>query len=45
VVPASRDHENSVAPPDFLQRGTSRGQLCATFFAESRMQFGGPTKL
>jgi hypothetical protein len=31
--------------PDFLQRGTSRGQLCAAFFTKSRMQFGEPIKL
>jgi hypothetical protein len=30
------------APPDFLQCGTRRGQSCAAFFTESRMQFGGP---
>jgi len=39
--------EKARAPlcPDFLQRGTSRGQLCAAFFTESRMQFGDPIKL
>jgi hypothetical protein len=33
-----------LAFPDFLQRGTSREQLCAAFFTESRMQFDGTTK-
>jgi hypothetical protein len=31
--------------PDFLQRGTGSGKRCAAFFAESRMQFGGPAKI
>jgi hypothetical protein len=38
------NHEKAYRFPDFL-RGTSRGERCAAFFAESRMQFGGPTKI
>jgi hypothetical protein len=34
--------KRAFACPDFLQSGTRRGQLCAAFFTESRMQFGGP---
>jgi hypothetical protein len=35
------NHDRAYRSPDFLQRSTGREQLCATFFAESRMQFGG----
>src|SRR6202167_3025488 len=28
-----------------FERGTNRGQRCAAFFTESRMQFDGTTKL
>jgi hypothetical protein len=31
--------------PGFPARGTHRGQRCAAFFTESRMQFDGTTKL
>ncbi len=41
----AENHERSLAFPDFLQRGTSREQLCAAFFTESRRQIGGATKL
>jgi hypothetical protein len=37
------NHEKVYRFPDFLHRSTGREQLCATFFAESRMQFGGST--
>jgi hypothetical protein len=39
------NHEKAYRFPDFLQRSTGREQLCATFFAESRMQFGGSTNI
>jgi hypothetical protein len=39
------NHEKAYRSPDFLQRSTGREQLCATFFAESRMQFGGSTNI
>jgi hypothetical protein len=39
------NHEKAYLFPDFLQHSTGREQLCATFFAESRRQFGGSTKL
>jgi hypothetical protein len=32
--------EKAYRLPDFLQRSTGREQRCATFFEESRMQFG-----
>src|ERR1700685_4309866 len=38
------NHEKVPGSPGFPARGTSRGQ-CAAFFTESRMQFGGVTKL
>jgi enoyl-CoA hydratase len=37
------NHEKVYRFPNFLPRSTGRGQLGATFFAESRMQFGGST--
>jgi hypothetical protein len=43
--PWEKTTKGPVAFPDFLQRGTSREQLCAAFFTESRMQFDGTTKL
>jgi hypothetical protein len=39
------NHEKAHRFPDFLQRSTGREQLCAPFFAESRMQFGGSTNI
>ena len=39
------NHEEAYRFPDFLQRGTGCEKRCAAFFAESRMQFGGPKKL
>jgi hypothetical protein len=45
VVFLGRKHEKAYRSPDFLQRSTGREQLCATFFAESRMQFGGSTNI
>jgi hypothetical protein len=44
VVPQA-DHDKLFGFPDFLRRGTSREQLCAAFFTESRMQFDSTTKL
>ena len=43
--PIAQDTARAPLCPDFLQRGTSRGQLCAAFFTESRMQFGDLIKL
>jgi hypothetical protein len=39
------NHEKAYRLPDFLRRSTGREQLCATFFAESRRQFGGSTNI
>jgi hypothetical protein len=39
------NHEKAYRSPDFLQRSTGREPLCATFFEESRMRFGGSTNL
>jgi hypothetical protein len=39
------NHENAHRFPDFLLRSTGREPLCATFFEESRMRFGGSTNL
>jgi len=39
------NHKKVHGFPDLLQRGTSREQLCAALFMESRMQFGGTTDL
>ena len=39
------NHEKADRFPDFLHRSTGREQLCATFFEESRMQFGGSTSI
>jgi hypothetical protein len=39
------NHEKAYRFPDFLQRSTGREQLGATFFAESRRQFGGSTNI
>ena len=39
------NHEKAYRFPDFLQRGTGREQRCATFFEESRMQFGSSNDL
>jgi hypothetical protein len=36
------NHEKVDRFPDFLLRSLGGEQLCATFFAESRMRFGGP---
>jgi hypothetical protein len=43
--PIAQDTARDPLCPDFLQCGTSRGQLCTAFFTESRMQFGDPIKL
>ena len=40
-----KNHEKVYRFPDFLQRSTGREPLCATFFEESRMRFGGSTNL
>jgi hypothetical protein len=45
VVFLGRKPRKGLSLPDFLQRCTGREQLCATFFAESRMQFGGSTNI
>jgi hypothetical protein len=39
------NHERRRGSPGFPARGTHRGQSCAAFFTESRMQFDGTTKL
>jgi hypothetical protein len=39
------NHEKAYRFPDFLQRSTARGQRCATFCEESRMQFGSSNDL
>ena len=39
------NHEKACRFPDFLQRSTGREQRCATFFAESRMQFGSSNNI
>jgi hypothetical protein len=39
------NHEKAYRFPDFLQRSAGREQRYATFFAESRMQFGIPNKI
>jgi hypothetical protein len=39
------NHDKAYRSPDFLRRSTSREQLCATFFTESRMEFRGSTNL
>jgi hypothetical protein len=39
------NHEKAYRFPDFLQRGAGGKKRCAAFVAESRMQFGGPTKI
>jgi hypothetical protein len=38
------NHEKVLGFPGFPARRTSREQLCAAFFTESRMQFDGTTK-
>jgi hypothetical protein len=37
--------KRSIDFPDFLQRCTGQEQRCATFFEESRMQFGSSNKI
>jgi hypothetical protein len=37
--------EKACRSPDFLHRSTGREQRCATFFAESRMQFGSSNNI
>ncbi len=39
------NHEKVLGSPGFPARGTDRGQSCAAFFTESRMQFDGTTRL
>src|SRR5271155_1201120 len=39
------NHEKACCSPDFLRCSTSREQLCATFFKESRMEFHGSANL
>ena len=39
------NHERRRGSPGFPARGTHRGQSCAAFFTESRMQFDGTTNL
>jgi hypothetical protein len=39
------NHQKAYRFPDFLRRSTGREQRCATFFEESRMQFGRSNKI
>jgi hypothetical protein len=41
----AENHERRSGSPGFPARGANRGQSCAAFFTESRMQFDGTTKL
>ena len=41
----AENHERRHGSPGFPARGTIRGQRCAAFFTESRMQFDSITEL